>query len=150
MKQFRISALVIMSVLSFAFIFQAGCAGQTKTTKAQVTASGEAAGTWKGNGSDTNGTNWDFTFTLTQNNGTLNGEGDWKGSDGSTASTTMKGSIDIAKKTFTLTEMEMNNVAGNVALVTHTGTFSADFKKMTGKWKVPNASSGTFKAVKVQ
>ena len=48
-------------------------------------------------------------------------------------------------------DVDLENELGDVKVGIYTGTFSADFKKMTGKWKIPGGGSpGTFEAVKEQ
>jgi hypothetical protein len=138
MKRITVAVFVIMSAICFLVLAQPGIGAD----QADIT------GTWKGKGVDKRGVKWDFTFTLTQKENVIEGEGVWEGSDNSTGKTNMKGTIDLAKKTFILKDVDLNDVSGNVLAATYTGSFSADFKKMTGKWTIPKGSPGTFEAEK--
>lgn len=141
MKMFKASALIIISALCLLLSVQPG-------TGAEGSETGGISGTWKGAGVDSRGVKWEFTFTLTQKDGVIEGDSSWEGSDGSKATSSMKGTVNFAKKTFVLKDVNLDNVSGDVMLATYTGSFSADFMKMKGKWTVPNGSPGTFEAVK--
>jgi len=134
MKKFIATAFIIMPAVCFLLLVQPGIG------KADM------AGTWKGKGVDKRGVKWGFTFTLTQKDDVLEGGSSWEGSDGSSAKSTLKGTINLAKRTFILNDSELKDVSGDVRAGTYTGSFSPDFNKMTGKWTVPNGSPGTFKA----
>jgi hypothetical protein len=150
MKQLKATAFIIMSAVFCLLLVQPGT-GKDKAMIAEDSAKADITGTWKGKGSDTRGVTWEFTFTLTQKGEIIEGESSWEGSDGSTATSTIKGTVNIAKKTFILNDIDLNDVSGDVAAGTYTGSFSADFQKMKGRWTIPNGGSpGKFEAVKEQ
>jgi len=144
MKKFKASAFIIISAFFLLLSVQPGIGADAAET-------GGISGTWKGKGVDTRGVTWEFTFILTQKDGVIEGESSWEGSDGSTATSSLKGTINFAKKLFMIKDVDLDNVSGNVAAGVYTGTFSADFMKMKGKWIITNGGSpGTFEAVKEQ
>ena len=147
MKIFQSAACILISAFCILLFVQPGI-GVEKACKENLSAAGGITGIWKGKGVDSRGITWEFTFILTQKDTVIEGESSWVGSDGSSATSTMKGKIDSAKKTFTLKDMNLDNANGDVMLATYTGKFSDDFQKMTGKWTVPKGSPGTFEAVK--
>jgi len=142
MRKIKAIAFFIIAAFSLLLFIQPVTGGEAGET-------GGITGTWKGKGVDTRGVKWEFTFTLTQKDGAIEGESSWEGSDGSTAKSVMKGKINFAKKTFILKDVDINDISGDIAAAVYTGTFSDDFKKMKGKWTIPNGGSpGTFEAVK--
>ena len=142
MKHFKAVAFVFITAFCLLLSVQPGIG-------ADGAEAGGITGTWKGKGVDTRGVKWEFTFTFIQKDGVIEGESSWEGSDGSSATSTIKGTVNFAKKTFIMKDVDLNDVSGDVMAGTYTGTFSADFQKMTGKWTIPNGGSpGTFEAVK--
>ena len=152
MKHLKVAVFIIIS--AFCFLLLEGCKSQPmkgveKVYKEDVTPAVGITGAWKGKGIDTRGVKWEFTFKLTQKESVIEGESSWEGSDGSTATSVMKGSINSAKKSFVLKDVDVNDVSGDIAAAVYTGTFSEDLKKMKGRWTIPNGGSpGTFEAVK--
>jgi hypothetical protein len=147
MKFLRVKTLILVSAICLLSLLLAACAGTPKS----VASIGPATGTWAGTGIDDRGVTWEFTFVLRQDGAKITGTSDWVGSDGAAATTNIEGTIAADTRAFTLKDIAIGNVSGDVAAGIYSGSFSADFQKLTGGWTIPGGGSpGKFEAKKTK
>jgi hypothetical protein len=148
MKRMKTTS-VLVAVAILLLSAQSNVWADSGTSATAVIIPGGISGKWTGKGVDTRGVKWDMTYTLSQKDGVITGYTSWTGSDGSSSTGKVEGTVNFANKTLTLKDLPLDTAQGNVMLAVYTGTLNADFTKMSVKWTIPEGGSpGSFEATK--